>query len=736
MTTAVSIIGPKFYGWNSNTGEPLAFGKVYFYKSGTNVPKATYTSEDAITENPNPVVLNGAGYADIYLIGSYKVVIKDANDVEVWTSDPVTDASSLLEEWIHERAAVQVDATRFKIEGNVTDLYIVDRAVKLDDATYLYGLITDVQYLSGETFVTVALDSTLTGDLSRAWLSVTRADSLPQIRVKTSTGYQKLDKSLDSRVVFQHSLAHAQALSGVSDGQYFNIQDTTFQREGSEYKSSGVVNVKAFGAIGDGTTDDSDAIQAAINHLTAQGGGLVCVVPGEYRITKPLLVNDALVSFLGAGSSASEIRADATDALRIVASGFADKERIFISKLGFTSTTNGVHKALEYQGKPGSSLGAQLTVELCSFRGVSNGTAWRNPIILNDAKFSEILSNFFRGNTSDFTKTVATVLINNSTDVKILNNYIYWSDTGIDITGFSEGIYVSGSHFVPVNRGVRHTGTGNLVWVVYNHIAANVSAITFGSSGVNSVNHSQAFGNLIFKRGESTSNFVAIQSFSNKNTIIGNEVLIPGGGSVGGTQNGIVVYSNSEYTRVIGNQIANMDSGIIIQSGAKNTILVGNTFLNVSDQIVDQGTNTTSGLYFSGELVRLSGNKSIPNETLTAISWDSAVRNSQGFWDAGTSTRLKIPAGVRRVRVRCSVLWQTNSTGERLVEIRKNGGLNHIGLASQRSQAIAGSQVQVSTAVMDVNPSDYFEVFVRHSSGGALLVENAGLTWCEIETIS
>jgi len=92
---AVSIIGPKFYAWDSDTGAPLAFGKVFTYQAGTNTPKATFQSEDGVTANANPTILNGAGYANIYLDGSYKVVVKDADDVEVWTSDPVTDPSGL-----------------------------------------------------------------------------------------------------------------------------------------------------------------------------------------------------------------------------------------------------------------------------------------------------------------------------------------------------------------------------------------------------------------------------------------------------------------------------------------------------------------------------------------------------------------------------------------------------------------------------------------------------------------
>lgn len=56
------------------------------------------------------------------------------------------------------------------------------------------------------------------------------------------------------------------------------------------------VSVKEFGAKGDGTTDDTAAIQAAINFISpttynaTTGGGTVIFPPGKYRITSGLLV--------------------------------------------------------------------------------------------------------------------------------------------------------------------------------------------------------------------------------------------------------------------------------------------------------------------------------------------------------------------------------------------------------------------------------------------------------------
>jgi hypothetical protein len=65
------------------------------------------------------------------------------------------------------------------------------------------------------------------------------------------------------------------------------------------------VSVKDFGAVGDGVTDDTVAIQAAINSVTnttfattwpsgiknySKGGGVVVIPPGRYRITSGLLL--------------------------------------------------------------------------------------------------------------------------------------------------------------------------------------------------------------------------------------------------------------------------------------------------------------------------------------------------------------------------------------------------------------------------------------------------------------
>lgn len=71
-------------------GNPLAGGKLFTYAAGTTTPQATYTNYGGGTANTNPVILDSAGRAAIWLNNNrYYMVLKDANDVQIWTADDV-----------------------------------------------------------------------------------------------------------------------------------------------------------------------------------------------------------------------------------------------------------------------------------------------------------------------------------------------------------------------------------------------------------------------------------------------------------------------------------------------------------------------------------------------------------------------------------------------------------------------------------------------------------------------
>lgn len=89
---------PKLQFFGSD-GLPLVGGKLYTYAAGTTTPLATYVDHNGVTQNTNPVILDSNGEADVWLpdTTSYKYVLKDANDVTLYTVDyvavPVTTNS-------------------------------------------------------------------------------------------------------------------------------------------------------------------------------------------------------------------------------------------------------------------------------------------------------------------------------------------------------------------------------------------------------------------------------------------------------------------------------------------------------------------------------------------------------------------------------------------------------------------------------------------------------------------
>lgn len=94
----VTLLAPPASSWLDGSGDPLNGGLIYAYQAGTTTAKNTYpTHADATAgtnANANPVVLDSAGRAQIWLDGTYKIVVKTSADVTVATYDVVGSASS------------------------------------------------------------------------------------------------------------------------------------------------------------------------------------------------------------------------------------------------------------------------------------------------------------------------------------------------------------------------------------------------------------------------------------------------------------------------------------------------------------------------------------------------------------------------------------------------------------------------------------------------------------------
>jgi len=86
-------------------GKPVAGGKVWTYESGTTTPKATYADPDGTSVNTNPVILDEAGRANIYLNdGAYRVRVLSADNVLIADTNKLSRyvTSTELDEFIQQ----------------------------------------------------------------------------------------------------------------------------------------------------------------------------------------------------------------------------------------------------------------------------------------------------------------------------------------------------------------------------------------------------------------------------------------------------------------------------------------------------------------------------------------------------------------------------------------------------------------------------------------------------------
>lgn len=74
---------------------PSDGAKLFFFETGTSTAKDTFSDASGTTPNANPVIADSKGvFPDIFISGSYKVQLKDKNDVQTWESDHIVSFST------------------------------------------------------------------------------------------------------------------------------------------------------------------------------------------------------------------------------------------------------------------------------------------------------------------------------------------------------------------------------------------------------------------------------------------------------------------------------------------------------------------------------------------------------------------------------------------------------------------------------------------------------------------
>ncbi|KRE33294.1 glycosyl hydrolase family 28-related protein [Paenibacillus sp. Soil724D2] len=113
------------------------------------------------------------------------------------------------------------------------------------------------------------------------------------------------------------SLANTSTINFVGDNAVFVGYGGTIVQWG-DMPTQLVINVKDNGVLGDGVTDDTTAIQTAVDIVNNGGGGIVYFPKGTYKITSPIRVFGNNIQIKGAGIGATVIKNyGTTDALNL-----------------------------------------------------------------------------------------------------------------------------------------------------------------------------------------------------------------------------------------------------------------------------------------------------------------------------------------------------------------------------------------------------------------------------------
>jgi hypothetical protein len=130
----------------------------------------------------------------------------------------------------------------------------------------------------------------------------------------------------------------------------------------AQAKMRDVVSVKDFGAVGDGVTDDTVAIQAAINYLNTLNGGTLLFPAGTFKVTAPITLADR-IKMVGSGGHAGTLISGthAGNIFQCVELYFAEFEEMAFTGSGCT--------AIRQTGSPTVNYLAELEVRRCHFYG-------------------------------------------------------------------------------------------------------------------------------------------------------------------------------------------------------------------------------------------------------------------------------------------------------------------------------------------------------------------------------
>ena len=374
--------------------------------------------------------------------------------------------------------------------------------------------------------------------------------------------------------------------------------------------TSTVFNVKNYGATGNGTTDDTTAIQNTINAAMASVNGVVYIPSGQYLVSLALGVNfpnnssPAHITIIGDGQESSVIKFNPASAIYCFIFNYYNQfQGVNVEKLSITSmVSNGDAVAAIYLNQNSTTItnpanSALSTIQNVTIRGADGyGVTdyFNTGILILGVSNINVIS-------TDITLTTASatgiyVYGASATDsipvvLNIIGSTINLCKNGLVIGAYAQGITINSTNMVQNTYGIvvpagqsQNSGIG----ISNSSFYATATALTLQSN----VEGLMVVGNIFVlptsSIGIGTASLVTIIG-----TIIGNTFL--GTASSPSSQTGLSIDGGGP-TQITGNVFLELATGILLGTNSSGTYVQGNAYNGSTTGVTNDGTGNSVGV--------------------------------------------------------------------------------------------------------------------------------------------